>query len=193
MKFVTAFLIGTLLSIPEVRADEPASPPEGWKEYTAKDKSFKAWLPEGQGDKKESVKTLMPQRGQMLRFASVTLETKAGGTYEASTVTISPYSGPITRIKAVDRVDIIRDLFVDSAKGKASGEKEIKQGRVPGKEFSIESGDTVSRNRVFSWANRFFVVSVSGTKAQVMSKEATMFLDSYKIPENYTGPIEKPK
>ena len=67
------------------------------------------------------------------------------------------------------------------------------EGRVPGKEFTIEAGGMVSRNRVYAFANRFFVVAVSGTKTQVESKEATMFLDSYKIPENYTGPIEKPK
>jgi hypothetical protein len=187
-------------------ADEAKSPPDGWKEYTAKDKSFTVWMPESQGRLKDNIKTAMPKKGMMLRLTTATcqrapkwkrsvttLEGKKGPTYEAAAILISPYMGEITKLKAAERVDLIRDWWVEDSKGKVSDEKDIKQGRVPGKEFVIETKEVVSRHRVYSFADRFFAVSVSGTKEQVTSKDATTFLDSYRIPEKYRGPADKEK
>jgi len=57
----------------------------------------------------------------------------------------------------------------------------------------IEAKDGFSKCRVYSFADRFFVVSVAGTKDQVASKDAATFLESYRIPERYTGPADKEK
>jgi hypothetical protein len=104
---------------------------QGWKEYTAKDKSFTVWLPEDQGKKVEKLKNQTPKKGTTLRFTTVAIEGKDGRAYEASTVTVMPYQGEFTKLKSTIRVDIIRDLFVGAAKGKLGDEKELKQGRVP--------------------------------------------------------------
>ena len=122
-----------------------------------------------------------------MRFASVILQPKDGPTYEAGTATVMPYAGAFTKLKSTKRVDILRDILVESSKGKASGEVEVKQGRVPGREFVIETGNTFSRCRVYQYVDRFFFMSVTGAKSQIKSKNATTFLDSYKIPDRYTG------
>jgi hypothetical protein len=168
MKVVSTLLFTVLAAVPTASAaDAPKSPPEGWKDYTAKGNSFSCWLPTEQVRLKEGFKDKQLEKGQTLRFATVQLEAKDGSTYEAGTVTLMPYTGPITKLKSSTRVDIIRDLFADAGKGKVSDEKEIKQGRVPGKEFVIEARGSASRHRVYAFADRFFVMSVSGTKAQV--------------------------
>lgn len=88
---------------------------------------------------------------------------------------------------------IVTVILVESSKGKASGEVEVKQGRVPGREFVIEAGKTFSRHRVYQYVDRFFFMSVTGTKAQIESKNTTTFLDSYKIPDRYIGASSKDK
>src|SRR5262249_3060756 len=117
--------------------DDTKSPPEGWKDYTAKGNSFSCWLPTEQGILRETFKDKSLKPGMTLRFASALFQLKDGPTYEAGTVTVMPYACEFTKLKATERVDILRDLLVDSSKGKASGEVEVKQGRVPGREFVI--------------------------------------------------------
>jgi hypothetical protein len=188
MKAVSTLLFTLLVAVPMSWAvEDPKGPPAGWKEYTAKGNSFSCWLPTDQGRLKEGFRDKPLEKGQMLRFATVLFEAKDGPTYEAGTVTIMPYAGPITKLKSSTRVDLIRDIFVDATKGKVSGEKEISQGRVPGREFVIEARGSASRHRVYAFADRFFIMSVTGTKAQVEAKNATTFLDSYKMPDRYTG------
>jgi len=168
-------------------AEDAKSPPEGWKDYKAKGNSFSCWVPTEKGILRETFKDMSPKPGMKLRFASVMLQLKDGPKYEAGTVTVIPYAGAFTKLKSTERVDILRDLLVEASKGKASGEVEVKQGRVPGREFIIEVGSTFSRHRVYQYVDRFFIMSVTGSKAQIESKNATTFLDSYKIPDSYTG------
>jgi hypothetical protein len=193
MRTTPAVLLATLLLTALLRAEDPKKPPEGWKEYAAKGNSFSVWLPEDAGKKTEKFKDVVAEKGMNLRISLLSVPSKAGLTLEAATVTISPYGGEIAKLKSATRVDILRDLFVAESKGKASDEKEIQQGRVPGREFVVQVEDGAHRYRVYAFADRFFFVVVKGTKKQVESKEADTFLDSYKIPERYAGPPEKEK
>ena len=42
----TLVLVGLTVVPWLVQADEPTTPPEGWKEFSPKDKAFSVWLPE---------------------------------------------------------------------------------------------------------------------------------------------------
>jgi hypothetical protein len=172
---------------PTFGGDEAKNPPEGWKEYKAKGNSFTCWLPTEEGILREGFKDKSLKPGMTLRIASVLLQLKDGPKYEAGTATVMPYKGAFTKLKSTERVDLVRDLLVEASKGKVSGEVELKRGRVPGREFVIEVGSTFSRHRVYQYVDRFFFMAVPGTKAEVESKNATTFLDSYKMPDRYTG------
>jgi hypothetical protein len=173
-------------------ADEAPKPPEGWKEFKPKLNSFSCWLPTAEGDLKEINKDKSPQKGMTLRFASVTYQVKKGPLYEAGTITATSL-GELAKLKAVQRIELLRDYIVESSKGKISDDEEVKQGRVPGREFVIEADKTFTRHRIYQFADRFFIMSVSGTKEQIKAKDATTFLDSYKIPDRYLGDKEKEK
>jgi hypothetical protein len=193
MRVIAALLLAGLLVGSLQAADDTPKPPDGWKEYVAKDKSFTVWLPENQGKPEEKLTNEVLKKGVSLRFTTVAIEEKDGPRFEAGAVLVMPYGGDFAKLKSATRVEILRDFIVAGSKGKLGDDKEVKQRRVPGREFFIQTENTIYRHRVYAFADRFFVVSVLGTKEQVKSKEADIFLDSYKIPENYTGPLEKEK
>ena len=192
MRLGFALLVVSLVAVPLFGADD-AKPPEGWKAFQHKTNAFSCWLPAEKGIERENFKDKSPMKGMTLRFASITYQPTNGPLYEAGTVTVMPYAGEFTKLKAVERVDILRNIFVEASGGKASGEKELKIGRVPGREFVIEGGNSVSKNRIYQYVDRFFFMAVTGTKEQVEAKNSTIFLDSYKIPDRYTGLGDKAK
>src|SRR5262249_10970302 len=59
-------------------------------------------------------------------------------------------------------------------------ETEIKQGGAAGREYVIATGRGLVRLRLMTQGARLYEASVSGSKAQVESQDATTFLDSYK-------------
>jgi uncharacterized protein (TIGR03067 family) len=161
--------------------------PAGWKSYSPVGSTFTIWMPDVVGGKSERNKTLMPEKGMIMRFASVVQEMKDGRSYEATSVSITGNIGRFGGLKGEKKVELLRDVFVESTKGTLSDEKELKQGRVPGLEFVIKTRSELSKFRVYNFADRFFVAVVSGTKAQIDSKEATGFLESFRLPNSYTG------
>jgi hypothetical protein len=194
MRLIAALLLASLLVGSSLHAaDDPPKPPEGWKDYTAKDKSFTVWLPDDKAKPEEKLKVEVLKKGVSLRITTVAIEQKDGPRFEAGAVLVMPYGGDFAKLKSATRVQILRDFIVADSKGKLGDDTEVKQRRVPGREFFVQTENTIYRHRVFAFADRFFVVSVIGTKEQVKSKEADTFLDSYKIPESYTGPAEKDK
>jgi len=191
----TLLLVGLgLLVVPlAMAADEPKSPPDGWKEFTPGDKSFTVWLPDRGGRKSERTRDLTV-KGTRVRTNVVQLKTKDGVTYSASTILL-----PLALTKKIpmaERLEIMRDAFVDEVKGKITKETDIKQGRVPGKEYTIETGQGLARLQVYALGGRIYRVAVLGSKEQVDSKDAKTFLESYKLPEKATDATpdkEKPK
>jgi hypothetical protein len=171
-------------------ADEPKGPPEGWKEYSPNDKSFTVWLPDKGGRRSERERTITV-RGTRVKVNVVQLEPKGGPTYVAETFLLPL---PLTRkVPAKERVEILRDIIVDEVQGKISKEDDIKQGRVAGKEYVIETGKGLLRLRLYAAGGRVYRASVAGTKEQAGSKDADTFLDSYKLPEKATEPApDKP-
>src|SRR5207253_867337 len=64
---------------------EQQNPPEGWKEFSPRDKSFSVWLPDKGGRRSERERTLSVS-GMRLKFNLVELQRNDGSTYSASTI-----------------------------------------------------------------------------------------------------------
>ena len=169
---------------PVVKKEVPA----GWKEYKPKNGAF---LPDSVGESKENNPIVQPKKIPTLRLnvTELTAEAKGGPTYTASVIDANPLTALAVAGKGTtsERIDWFRDFLQESANGKISGQKPIKLGRLEGKEFLIERPKGVTRYRVYMFVNKYFMVSVTGTKAQVESKDALTFLDSYTIPIAFTG------
>lgn len=177
-----ALLVAPLL----LPADDPA-PPEGWKAFSPKDKSFSVWMPDN-GNRTEREQTLRWLQNRVKRDL-VQVEADGGPTYAAS-VLIIPAS-LLRKIPMQQRTEIVLDSFLKEVKGKIAEQKDIKQGRVPGKEYQITMPKGQARLRVFAVGGRVYQASITGSKAQVESKDAETFLNSYKLPEKATA--EKPE
>jgi hypothetical protein len=84
-------------------------------------------------------------------------------------------------IRHKERLELIRDIYVSEVRGKVKSEKDVKAGESNGKEYLIDAGKTSARLRVFARGGRLYRAAVTGSKAQVSSKEADTFLDSFKM------------
>lgn len=169
-----ALLVAPLL----LAADDPA-PPEGWKAFSPKDKSFTVWMPDN-GNRTEREQTLRWLQNRVKRDL-VQVEADGGPTYTAS-VLIIPAS-LLRKIPMQQRTEIVLDTLLKEFKGKVADEKDIKQGRVPGKEYDITLPKGAARLRVFAVGGRVYQASIIGSKEQVGSKDAETFLSSYQLPE----------
>jgi hypothetical protein len=171
-------LLAGLLAVPVLMAADAPTPPQGWKEYSPKDGSFSVWLPEKSGRRSERERTATV-RGVRIKVNLVQVEVRGGPTYEASTLLL-----PARLVRAVsqkEKIEIIRDIFLNETRGKVSAETDVKQGGVTGKEYTIQMGKGMARLRAFARAGRLYRASVLGGKAQVASTNADTFLDSYKL------------
>jgi hypothetical protein len=181
-------VLAALLVVPLLAADAP-TPPEGWKEFSPKDQSFSVWLPDS-GHRTERERTLTVLR-QRCKINILQVEADDGTTYAAS-VLIFPQQMP-RKLAVKQRIEVVRDTFLNEVQGKIADEKDIKQGRVPGKEYSIETKKGMALLRVFAAGGRVYRASIVGTKEQVQSKDAEAFLALYKLPEKATAEPAKDK
>jgi hypothetical protein len=108
------------------------------------------------------------------------LEMNGGPTFNAGTVRVPPTL--LRKIPIQERIEIFRDGFVKEVQGTIEKEKEIKQGRLTGREYLIMTGKSPARLRLFAFGSRIYRVMVLGTKEQVDSKDAETFLNSYQLP-----------
>lgn len=181
--------LAVLLAVPLLLAADAPAPPEGWKEFSPKDKSFSVWMPDS-GNRTEREQTLRWLKNRVKRDL-VQVEADGGPTYAASALIIP--STLLRKLPIQQRIEIVLEAFLKEVKGKVADEKDIKQGRVPGKEYQIAMPKGAARLRVFAVAGRVYAASIIGSKEQVESKDAETFLKSYKLPEKATEPAEKPK
>ena len=176
MRTWPCLLIGfTLVSVLQA-ADEPGSPPDGWKQFSPKDRSFSVWLPD-KGKQNERDATIV-MRGSILKVRMARVEQKDGSTFSAG-VLILPLQ--LRRTPAGELIEVVRDGAVKESKAKRTDEKDVKLGKASGKEYWLQTGQGVTRLRVFAIAGRIHRVELSGTKEKAESAEADTFMDSYKL------------
>jgi hypothetical protein len=171
-------VLAGLLTIPLLMAADAPTPPPGWREHIAKDKSFGVWLPE-KGRRSERERTSNVRRLR-IKISLVEVTASGGVTYEASTLTLNN-AKMMNSIRHKERLELIRDIFVSEVRGKVSSEMDVKSGESNGKEYTIEAGKNMARLRAFARGGRLYRAAVTGSKAQVSSKDADTFLDSFKM------------
>lgn len=165
-----------LLAIPVLMAADTPTPPPGWIEYSAKDRSFSAWLPQKSNRKNEREGTATVS-GLRIKFSLVHVEVKSL-TYEASTLLLPARS--VRPLSTKEKLEIIREVFLNEIRGKVTEETDIEKDRVKGKEYRIQAGRSLARLRAFARGGRLYRASVFGSKSQVDSKNADTFLESFQ-------------
>jgi predicted Zn finger-like uncharacterized protein len=179
------------IEIPEA-LPRKVSPP-GWRLSIARNSSFSIMFPPTAAPILSGTEEITDKNSPMrLTVIKIKGQVNDGPGFAASRMTVLSPEVPGKVMSGKQRLEWFRDRV--SRGSKVSGEKSIALGRLPGTEFLVERPGHVSRYRVFSHLDRYYVVEVIGRKEQVMSKDADQFLDSFVIPPSVTDPIvPKPK
>ena len=157
--------------------------PAGWKEYTPKDNAFTVWIPEkttrvAEAQRTSTVKTQ--------RFKITTLHVEVGTLgFSVEKVTL-----PLTfaRTKRRNLEDMFRDMLVSELRGTVKEESDVKLGPITGREYVIQTGQSVAKLRIFVAGTRVFLVHAQGTKAQVDDEMTMTFLNSVRLPTGSVPP-----
>jgi len=92
---------------------------------------------------------------------------------------------PAAEVKAGEedqRLDNAREGAVDKARGKLRSEKKIELDKFPGRELVIETEkDVVIRMRIYAVKQRLYQAMALGPGGFAQSKDASLFLDSFKL------------
>ncbi len=188
MRVVLGLLVAVLLIIPKVEAQVKI--PAGWKMSNHKSKDFTCWIPTAVAKHKEDVVDKSPLKGVDLKFTTMSYEPRGGGpVFEAGTIGIM---GDWSKLKPAERIAKLKALFVADLKGKAVGmEANVKQGKVAGKEFYVQTKTGYTRYRIYAADDMVWFASSTGTQKDVQGEKTTTFLNLFKIPDFYTGATPK--
>jgi hypothetical protein len=161
--------------------DETPKPPQGWKEFSPKDKAFTVWIPENPRRQAERERTTSV-RGTLLKITVLQVEMPSGVIYHVEKLTLT--GAILTKLKRKELEDTLKDVLLAQFRGKLAEESEAKLGALTGKEYLIETGKGLAKARVFvGGAGRVVIVLAEGTKEQVEDKGTQIFLDSVRLGE----------
>jgi len=214
-----ALLAGGMCGLTVWAADDPVKEapkvPDGWVDYTPKDKIFGVFLPKG-GKRTERTDTV-PVKTEKVRVNIIELESDGKGKFVARTLLLQPAAampkqpmvgkgkvgkGPLgppagrfpSPAEQQALGEAMRDLFLREVKGKVADEKDVKFGEHKGKEYQITIDDNTSaRVRVFVTGRILHQFGIVGTKEQVEGRDADTFFESYRMPREQEREKEKDK
>lgn len=190
---VGAFLLAVWLTLGSARhsaADDPKSPteapkaPPGWKEYSPADGTYAIFVPEKSNRRSErsSSRTV---NGVKIQVNALFLMNNNGPNYVVEEALISPNLAK--KLNRGDLENVFRDEAAKVIGGKVADEKDatvvgVSGKDVAGKEYRIE-GKSIARVRIVVVPNRtrVFIARIEGTKDQVDSDEAKVFLESSRL------------
>lgn len=176
-KVVLVFLVLPLLLAPE----EKKAPPAGWTEFSPKNKNYVVWFPAGGKPAESENSIVVPKAGQIRVFRAV-LERKDGSLYATSEIRLPP---TLAKGQPKERQDLLRDLCLEEFKGKLVEEKKVSLGTMAGREYLIKTPKGMLRFRLLGTGVLIYRQILAGTKAQVESKAAEMFFDSFTRTDSF--------
>ena len=136
---------------------------DAWKEFTWKEGKCSLLLPGTPKTKPNSLQLAGKEGVYLVHYADNPAMAKA----EAALV------------KQV--FDKARDELVKSLKGKLEGEKDVKLGKYPGREFQVEAPMIgVYRTRMYQVGERYYQLILVAPKDAATSKDADKFFGSFK-------------
>lgn len=151
----------------------PAPPTDVWKEASSAEWGFSISLP---GTPREETKTLAngsPQFNFILNL-----------TDPIYVVAVNKLPAGSDRKEQADKLlEVGRDKAVANVKGTLLSDKALDlPPHFRGREFLVQGGqDNYRRTRAFIAHDRFYVITVAGTKSAVSSADADRVLDSFKL------------
>jgi len=163
--------------LPLLASADDKAPPAGWAEVSGgyKKLAYVVWMPAGvKVDDKET--SIVSKFGQIRVFRSV-CERKDGMLFAAGQINLPPM---LVKESPKVRQDFFRDSFLDEFNGKLVEEKSVKLGTMAGKEYLATTPKGMARYRLYGTGVQMFRILVTGTKAQVESKDTDTFFDSFK-------------
>jgi len=160
------------------QAPVEGAPPQGWRLFAPKDRSFSVWLPNRGGRTGQSSRT-MQRFGVALRINVVELSAPDGSVFQADDIIL--FGKAALGTPAQQRFELMRDIVVKQLNGTVTGEQPIQLGGAQGREYMISSAQRQGRVRVYSQGNRIYSAAIMGSAQQVQSDEANTFLNSYKL------------
>ena len=186
MRYLLSFAIAASCACTVLYAEDP---PIGWKEYAPKDKSFGVFVPDRGGKQSERERTSVVS-GQRFKVSVVVVEMPNGLTYKAEALSL-----PLAlthKLKRGELQSLMKEVLTDDVKGKMLQESDVRLGAVPGREYTIETGQGLAKARVFFFGSKVYLVEVMGKKADVESENATTFLNSFRSRAGMVAPPVEP-
>jgi hypothetical protein len=148
---------------------------DNWKPFTSKEGGFTILFPGVPAESKQEAKA--PTGTVTVTFF---VAEQGGVTYIAG---FSVFSKETMKSRTEQkRLNNARDGAVAAAKGNLKEEKRIHLAKkYPGRELLIQAEKGFIRSRIYAVENRLYQTMVMGTKQQTDAKEATDFLDSFRL------------
>jgi hypothetical protein len=154
--------------------NEPPKAPDGWKYFTARDRSYRFLVPD---DGKHGTRDRTFKGSGASGRAQVDYFTLKGDT--VLTVTATNLSGPAVRNMKLD--DAVKQM-IDNEKesgGTVSEPKDVTVGSLVGKEFTVTSPKDATRVNLFFVKGRTYLMSVAAKdKDKLTGETADTFLKS---------------
>jgi hypothetical protein len=178
LSMIAAFSMSLGLTVAK---DDPKpdsdKPPEGWKEYSPKDKTYSVFIPEKtKAPLTEKSETNVVDK-QKVKFNNMYCESKTAA-YQTSEC-ILPASIPAKARETI--ISNGNDLTLKGF-GKVTEKSDIKVGSASGKEYRlVDSNGLVTRVRMFTSGTHSLMVRVTGKKDVVDGDEGKVFLESAKF------------
>jgi hypothetical protein len=178
LSLVLALFAAVAVRGQDPKGNEPPKAPEGWKTFTAKDRSYQFLAPADV--KRHGMRSPTFKGSGASGRAQVDYFTLADGT--VLTVTATTLSGPAVKNMTLDEaVKLMTDNFKEDG-GTVSEPKDVTVGSLAGKEFTVTTAKDATRVTVVFVKGRTYMLSVaSKDKDKLAGETADTFLKSLVV------------
>ena len=143
-----------------------------WQEFTSEDGGFSVLMP---GKPEEET---LRQESEGVEIASDMYRVQADNV--SYMVLITPLQEEALALDPAEFFDQYRDNILESTKAELKEEKEITLDGNPGRELSLNQPSEVGRQRMYLVDNLLYQTVIGGPEQKV-TRDATKFLDSFKL------------
>jgi len=162
---------------PPAGAKNPAGN-SGGQEFTPKNGQYTVMMPAGARSRQST--RILTIKGQRMPIESAESALNDGTTYIAASIGVPAVV--MRQIPMEERFPVFRDMLVKEMRGMVTGEKDIEQGGVAGKEYQIKGGRGAVRMQLYLNGGWVMYALVDGrTRAIVTSTKADAFFSSFKM------------
>jgi hypothetical protein len=168
-------LVSLVVAADDPKPPDPKSPPTGWVAFSLARGNFLVWIPVNAKKGTEENRQVIIQN-KSVGVSTLRFKTADGAQCQVTFVSFPP---DLARLTAIQKMDLYRDAYVSGTKTSVEKETPNTKG-LPGRELLLKNEQGgFERVRFFVGPKEVSVIGIAGTKEQMGSKEADMFLDSF--------------